>query len=249
MVEYSFFETIVAGNNPEELMKPYDSKTLVDNYIVYKYEDAKKIKENALKFYEELFSKINNNISDTDKEYYKEEYEDLKNMSDEDAYYFLTYEYEYDEKGNAISNKNPNGKYSFYQKGKLFSVPFITLDGKEVFQARKGEIDWDKMHLNGTEVYDIAWELVMNGRKPRTDYEKQIYENMKERTAYFSSFGNKDNYVLHSTAFWAYAFVDNNGWYELENNVNQFKWVSEFYDKFIEPLSDDTLLTIYECKK
>lgn len=249
MAEYSFFETIVAGENPEEIIKPYDSTILVDDYIVYKFSDAKKIKERTLNFYKQIFSTVSDNISETDKLYYKEEYEDLLNMSDEDAYYFLTYEYDYDKNGNAISNKNPKGKYKFYQKPKLFSVPFITYDGKEIFQACKGEIDWDKMHLNGTETYDIAWELVMGDRKPRSEYEKQIYENMKERKAYFSSFGNKDNYVLHSTAFWAYAFVDKNNWYELEDNINQFDWVTNFYDKFIKNLDDNTLLTIFECKK
>ena len=247
MIEYSFFETIVAGENPEELMKPYDSKTLVDKYIVYKYEDAKKIKNNTLKMYEELLK--SKHISEVDKQYYEEEYDELKEMSDEDAYYFLTYEYEYDDEGNAVSNKNPNGKYSFYQKGKLFSVPFITYDGREVFQARKKEIDWFKMHLNNQEIYRVAWEMVMEGKKPSNPNEENIYNNMKNRTAYFQAFGNKENYVIHSTAFWAYAFVDENGWTELDEGTNQFDWVSNFYEKYIEPLDENTLLTIYECKK
>lgn len=245
-MEYSFFETIVAGDNPEELMKPYDSNLKVEEYIVYKFSEAKKLKETTLNLYKEI---INSELSSGSKEYYEDEYNEIKDMSDEDAYLYLTYKYNYDKDMNAISTNNPNGKYKFYQKGKLFSVPFITKDGKETFQAYKGEIDWEKMHLNGQEIYKIAWEMVMENRKPKTDYEKQIYENMKERTTYFQQFGNKENYVIHSTAFWAFAFVDKNGWKELESNMNQFEWVSNFYEKFIKPLSKNTLLTIYECKK
>ena len=246
MIEYSFFEAIVAGDNPQELMKPYDSNLKVDKYIVYRFDEAAKLKETTLNLYQE---RIKSELSPASKEYYKEEYDEINTMSDEDAFLYLTYKYDYDENMNAVSTENPNGKYKFYQKGKLFSVPFITKDGKETFQTHKGDVDWDKMHLNGMEIYDVAWEMVMNGRKPRTDYEKQIYENMKERTAYFQSFGNKDNYVIHSTAFWAYAFVDSKGWYELESNMNQFEWVANFYEKYIKPLKDNTLLTIYECKK
>ncbi len=99
------------------------------------------------------------------------------------------------------------------------------------------------------EIYDRAWEMVMYGSGPVNDYENQIYDNMKARTAYFEKFGNKEAYVLSNTAFWAYAFVSKNGWIELEDNVDQFTWVRNFYEMFIDPLPDDTLLTIYECQK
>lgn len=245
-LDYSFFETIVAGENPEQLMKPYDGNRLVDEYIVYNYKDKKKIKENTLKLYDSIIKK---DIGSWESEYYKGEYDEVKKMSDEDAYFYLTCNYTYDKDNNAVSNINPAGKYKSFKKGQLFSVPFITLDGREVFQARKGEVDWEKMHLNGAEIYEAAWDMVMGNKKPSNPYEEQIYNNMKERVAYFSNFKNKENYVIHSTAFWAYAFVDKNNWYELEPNINQFDWVSNFYEKFIEPLDDNTLLTIYECKK
>ena len=104
--------------------------------------------------------------------------------------------------------------------------------------------------LHGGEIYRRAWEMVMEGSEPVNDYEKQIYENMKARTAYFEKFGTKENYVLSNTAFWAYAFVTKTGnWLELEDDMDQFVWVGKFYESFIDPLPDDTLLTIYECTK
>ena len=105
------------------------------------------------------------------------------------------------------------------------------------------------MHLHGGEIYSRAWEMVMEDSKPENDYEKQIYKNMKARTAYFEKFGTKENYIIVNTAFWGYAFVSKNGWAELEDEMDQFVWVRNFYPLFIEPLSDDTLLTIYECQK
>ena len=168
-MERDFFETIVAGENPLTLIAPYDNKIEVDNYIVYRYRDAKKLKEDKLKIYQQI---ISSNVSPATSEFYKEEYDELKDMDIDDAYFYLTSEYDYDENNNAISNRNPKGKYSFYQKGKLFSVPFITLDGREVFQARKKEIDWSRMHLSNSEAYRIAWETVMEHKQPKNGFEE-----------------------------------------------------------------------------
>ena len=123
------------------------------------------------------------------------------------------------------------------------------MDGREVFQARKKDVDWAKMHLNGKKVYENAWDMVMGKKQPKTDEEKIIYENMRNRVEYFRLFETKDNYVMQSTAFWAYAFVDENKWTELDETTSQFEWVKNFYDRFIKPLDDNTLLTIFECKK
>ena len=134
--------------------------------------------------------------------------------------------------------------------GKFFSVPFKTLNGEETFQARKKDIDWDSIHLNNQAVYKTAWETVMEGKEPKTEEDKIVYENMKNRKAYFEKYGDKKTYVISNTAFWGYAFLsEKEGWKELEPNVNQFIWVSQFFDRFIEPLDDNTLLTIYECVK
>ena len=89
----------------------------------------------------------------------------------------------------------------------------------------------------------------MGKKQPKTDEEKIIYENMRNRVEYFRLFETKDNYVMQSTAFWAYAFVDENKWTELDETTSQFEWVKNFYERFIKPLDDNTLLTIFECKK
>ena len=248
--EYNHFVALVAGDNPETLMSPYDKNIKTGPRVVYKYSDAEKIRNQYISIYKSIIS--SDKIEEGPfKEDAKDKLAIIENQTPEDFYYDLTDEYEHDEKsGDAITNENPNGKWSSYRLGKLFSVPFILNDGTETFQARKGDINWSLMHLHGGEIYERAWEMVMEGSEPQTDYEKTVYDNMKARTAYFEKFGTKENYVLGNTAFWAYAFVTTTGnWLELEDDMDQFVWVNNFYETFIDPLPDDTLLTIYECRR
>lgn len=247
--EYNHFVCIVASENPEALMATYNKALKTDKYIKYKKEDAEKLKEINTQFLRTLVD----NADENSKPLYENMLLECEEQDLEDFFYDLMLQSngEFDEEtGDIVSTENPNGKWASYQLGRAFSIPFYTLDGKEVFQARKKDIDWDKMHLFNQEPYKIAWETVMEGKEPETETEKTIYENMKNRVAYFKKFGSKENYIISCTAFWAYAFLSEaTGWVELEDDMNQFDWMSGFYDKFIRPLPDDMLLTIYECRK
>lgn len=245
--DYNFFTAIVAGENPDELMKEYDKNVTVDPYILYKCDDAHRLKDIYIdSCNEELKTE---NISSFEIDDIKDEINYVTSLSDEEFFDYFTEDYEKDDKGNAISSKNKKGKYSFYRMGKMFSVPFITLDGREVFQARKKDIDWYRIHLFGQEIYKRAWEMVMENSEPLNEHERTIYENMKNRTAYFEKFINKERYVLYATAFWGYAFVDKDKWIDIDSEPDGYKWVSEFFEKFIDPLDENTLLTIFECRK
>ena len=91
--------------------------------------------------------------------------------------------------------------------------------------------------------------MVMEGKTPSNEEETIIYENMKNRTQYFQSFGNRETYVASNTAFWGYAFLSEDvEWIDMEEH-EQFSWIMQFYDLFIKPLPDDTILTIIECRK
>ncbi len=248
--DFAHFVCIVAGENPEKLMEQYS--TLSGNgekHVLFKYSDAKNLQQRHITLLESLIEKAGLPPHYVDN--LKEELKDIKEMEPDDFFLTMTSEYEHDpETGDAYTTENPNGKWRAYEMGKFFSVPFKTLKGEEVFQARKKDIDWDVMHLNNQEVYKGAWEVVMEKRKPKNEQEKVIYDNMKNRTTYFEKYGDKKTYVISNTAFWGYAFLsEKEGWKELEPNVNQFVWVSQFYHRFIEPLDDNTLLTIYECTK
>ena len=246
--DYQHFVCIVAGDNPDELMKPYDRREKEEPYVRYHYKDAAKIKEKYIELYEGI---LNSDEETIDKEELEDIVNDLKEMSIEEFYEELTEGLTIDDKtGDAISTENRQGMFSYYEIGKWLSVPFLLKEGREVFQAKKSEINWDKIHLGGGDIYRRAWEMVMEGSTPTTEYEKQIFDNMKDKTAYFQKFENKENYIISNTAFWGYAFLsEKTGWVDASDTNDQFVWMAEYYNMFIKNLPDDTLLTIYECKK
>jgi hypothetical protein len=247
--DYRRFVCVVVGDNPDELMKEYDSKKNVDKYLVYRYEDAEKIRKQYIDMYERVVA--SENISQNDREDIKDMLDNIKNVSSDDFYLDLTLEYDLDEDtGDAYSTKNPNGRWSEYGRGGSFSLPLVLKDGTTTFSAKKGDVDWSKVHRHGVETYTAVWETVVEGRKPANEFEEKLYNNMKNANGYFQKFGTKENYVASCTAFWGYAFLSKDkGWLELEPNVNQFVWMNGFYDNFIAPLPDDATITIFECLK
>ena len=248
--DYRHFVCIVAGDNPKELIEPYNENNNTDPYVVYKYKDVTKIKACTVKYYKQLKETVQSPI---EKEYLTNSILDLEEMDNEEFFYSICEEnpnYYISDNGDIMCNKNPDGHYSYCNIGKLFSSPFITKDGKEVYQAKKGDIDWNKIHLNGGEAYKRVWEMVMEDSKPNDEHEQILYDNMKDKQAYFEKFETKENYVTSNTAFWGYAFLsDITGWLDAEDIEDQFVWMNNFYDLYIKNLPDDTLLTIYECKK
>ena len=246
--DYQHFVCIVAGKNPESLMSEYDKNKVVIPYIVYEYDKIPQLKKRFIDMYTMA---LNEGLNDAQQEYVKSMLQDLAEMDNDEFFYELVEndELTIGDDGNAYSTKNKDGKWSFYSIGKIFSIPFYLKDGREVFQAKKGEIDWEHMHLHGGEIYEKAWEMIMEAKEPQNDYEMTIYENMKDKQSYFEKFETKENYVASNTAFWGYAFLsDKTGWVDAEEE-EQFEWMKNYYDMFIKPLPDDTLLTIYECKK
>ena len=248
--DYNHFVCIVAGDDPNKLMGEYDNNKTVEPYIIYKYDDANKIKVSTINYYNEL-KKIATDTSEI--EYLINSILDLKEMSDDEFFETLCEDnpdYYFNDNGDIMSTKNPDGHFSYCNIGKLFSIPFLTMDGREVYQARKNEIDWDKVHLAGGDVYRRVWEMVMENSAPNDEHENVLFENMKDKIEYFNKFLTKENYVASNTAFWGYAFVsDMTGWMEINETDNQFTWITNFYDIFIKNLPEDTLLSIYECKK
>lgn len=248
--DYQHFVCIVAGDNPEKIMEEYNYNKVVTPYIVYKYKDANKIKTCTIKYYESLKNVANVPI---EIEYLTNSILDLKEMSDDEFFESLCDErpdYYISENGDIMSEQNPNGHFSYCNIGKLFSIPFLTKDGRETYQAKKGDIDWDKIHLNGGDAYKRVWEMVMENSLPNDEHEKVLYENMKDKVAYFEKFETKENYIVSNTAFWGYAFVSEMiGWIDAEDIEDQFVWMTNYYNLYIKNLPDDTLLTVFECKK
>lgn len=242
------FTVVVIGDNHKEIMAKYDNKIKVEPYITMKLSEAKSYHRRYISFYEEILKR--DDIGEEARELAELSLQTLREQDDIDFFLDTAANLDYEineETGDAYSSKNPNGKYDFCKVGKELSMPLKDYEGNEIFSAKKSDIDWSAIHLANTYPYEVAWDTVMEGKKPEGKREEQLYENMKNRTGYFQKFGTKENYVACSTAFWGYAYVDKNGWIELEENVDQFKWVSEFFERFILNLPDDETITIYEC--
>lgn len=240
---YKHFTVIVAGDDPETLMKDYDNNLKIEPYVLYHYNDAQELKNKYIDIYRKILNKSNY-------DFIKPLIDEIEEQSASEFFENLTIDLDHDENtGDAITNKNPLGKWSYYSIGKHLSIPFKLKDSnEEVFQSLKKDIDWKVMHLYNNHIYEAAWDMVMNGKKPTNDEEKLIYENMKERTLYFQSYDNKENYVLVNSSFWAYAFLSNEtGWVEMDDETSQFEWVKNYYNNFIKNLPNETKLTIYEC--
>ena len=52
--QYNHFVAIVAGDNPEVLMSPYDKNIRTEPRVVYKYEDAGPLRERYIGLYKAL---------------------------------------------------------------------------------------------------------------------------------------------------------------------------------------------------
>lgn len=248
--EFSYFVTIVAGENHKDIIEKYNENNEVERYVKMKFDinELTKLKN----FYVEFHKKLALETEDKEeKNFHIEKALLYKTMQPLDFYYEINEDEEFDEEtGDVLSVKNPNGKFTSCGIGLFMSVPFCLKDGTTSFSAKKGDIDWSKCHLAHQDVYAAAWDMVMGSKKPETEEEQIIYDNMKNREGYFLKFETRENYIITSTAFWGYAFCSENlGWMEMEPNINQFEWVNGFFDNFIKPLNDDVLLTIYECKR
>lgn len=242
--KYKHFTVIVAGDDPEKLMNYYDYNMKIEPLVLYKLKDASKLKDECIKIYEKLYVKLNKNLI------IKEKIDSLKKMTPQEYFDELTINLEHDTKtGDAFTTINPNGKWKSYQLAKHIGIPFkLKNTNEEVYQALKKEINWDIMHLYNSKLYETTWDMVINNKKPSNEEEEMIYNNMKERKLYFYNFGDKKNYVIVNSSFWAYAFLsEKTGWVEMDENTLQFDWIKNYYYKYITPLDDNSKLTIYEC--
>ena len=71
---------------------------------------------------------------------------------------------------------------------------------------------------------------------------------MQDKQLYFSKFKNKEHYFDYSTSYWNFAYVDEkHKWVDINSAKNDEEWINTFYERFVLPLQDDDLITIFEC--
>ncbi len=240
---------MVVGDNPDKLMEKYSKSLKVKPYIKYKYLDADKLKSNAEKVIREM---INNSdklmLNDFQLNYFKERLKAIISMTSFEYYRLITQGMYYDENGNALTEENPYGKWDKFNLGKNFSYPLKLKDGKESYQAKAKDIDWASMNMNPeyVKLFETIWDLVVNDNMPSTKEEETLKANWENKKNYLSKFKSVEEFVSHNCAYWNYAYLDDRGWTDVDDDNNESAWINGFYDRFIKKLKEDDLVTIFE---
>lgn len=243
-----FFNVMVIGDNPKEIMNKYSLDFEVESYVKYEYLKADKYLANAIKTLEGVLSNADKiGIEPSTVEVLSMRLKNLKKLTPFEYYRGLTEGMYYDENGNALTTENPDGHWKTARIGRNFALPLKLKDGSESYSARMEDIDWFGMN-EPTALYEAAWEMVVDGREPSNEQEEKVYESMKDKSAYFSKFKDKGEYVNYSTRYWNYAFVDKNGWVDIDTyGGDEKEWINTFFERFISKLDANELVTIYEC--
>ena len=248
-VKNRFYSLMVVGDNPDEMVKKYDSNLEVEPYIKYHYKDAGKLKKKSIKVIENMIENADKaGLSEIVVDYLKDRIKALKSISDFEYYTTISSELTYNENGDALSTENPDGKYSSCRVGKNLCIPLVLKDGSEVFSAKASDVDWDNMHMVKCDIYKLAWRLFHGEIEPSNEQEQQIYDNIKDQKKYFDGFDCENDYVNYNCSYWNYAYLDENGWVDGSDYKN-YEWITSFYEKFVTKLNPDDIITIYECSK
>lgn len=243
-----FYSLMVVGNNPKGIIEKYSSDYKSEPYVKYKYLDAKKYQKNAIKVIKAMLDNIDTvKINPSMKETLQIRLDSLMQLTPFEYYRELTDGMYYNEDGDALCEENPNAKYNTARIGRNFALPLKLKNGTEAYSALAKDVDWESMNGVNKSVYESAWDMVMNGKKPETKEEKTIYNAMKDKDVYFSKFKSKEAYVNYSTSYWNYAYADINGWSDIDDEGNEEKWINEFYPRFVENLNPNDMVTIFEC--
>ena len=112
---------MVVGDNPDEMIKKYDSTMKVEPYIKYHYDDAGKIKKKAIKLMQDIVDNSDKvSLTNIMIDYLKDRIKILKGMSDFEYYTSITTDMDINENGDAITTENPDGKYATCRIGKNY---------------------------------------------------------------------------------------------------------------------------------
>ena len=234
-------------------------------YAEYLKDKKKYVKEcnnkNHIKYIEEEFPK---RLTWTDEECYLDE---IRYCEKEDI----------GKDGEIYSTYNPKSKWDWYQlggrwygllklkKGKTGTSGELGLmdscfndDDEHTDQAKKGDIDF-------TPTKEIIknlkrkWELIMEGKKPKNKEEKEILTWAYKKEYYLKEYDSKEDYIKRESEFGTFAVLKDGVWYE-KGSMGWFgcssathndskKWDKSFFEKWIKNLSDETLLSVYDCHK
>jgi hypothetical protein len=233
--------------NPDKLIEKYSSSVKGKKRIKYRFIDSEKLRKNEISLLKEM---LKNGCEKSEIIQYR--LEQLENTTDFENYKHLVEGLEIDDNGDAWTDENEDIKFDTFEKARgHFSIPFPLQNGEFAFKAKKSDVIWSEIHQNKRimKQYETMWKLFKKEKEPSDENEKKLYEGIKNMDNYFSAFIDMDSFISHNTSFFTYAYCDKDGWLDIDNSKEDSRiWINNYFNKFIEPLSEDSILTLYECK-
>lgn len=230
----SHFTVLVVGDSPEDRLAPFQENNMGD------------CPEEYLEFFDVT-------------EKYQKQYQEIKqDYSSFDAFMSDCTGYEVDPKTLKYGYwENPRAKWDWYLLGGRWSGYFLLTDGSRADAALNGTIDWQAMTA----------EKAFKAKSDYSELEAKIATDLNHNAAraWFefgvASIKNNDNFTLESKESYiarcstvaTFAVLIGGTWYEREGGWSAVvteeesnKWNSKFIS-LIESLSNDTLLSLYDC--
>lgn len=229
------YTVLVAGDID---LSKYDKNITVSPYVAYKFSERSKIREVALQTYNELYKKFTSNkdFNPTLSSLFLMKLQDIEEMSDEEYFEEITKDMKYNENGDAITEENPNGKFSeLLEPCLLTAVPLKD----SYFKCKVSELYPYKVNIFEQKKCEERWDDIMSG-----EYAPMIKESL------ISRYGNKETYVkvMMEPMFYNAFVSESTGWLE-QSDEDQIQWVINFRERFIKNLPEDTILKVLNFKK
>ena len=227
------YTVLVAGN--VDLSK-YDINKKVTPYVVYEYKNRNEIRKKVIGFYDEYIKSLHATDSNSVlKNILSMKMQDIIEMTDEEYFDTATNGMMFDEEtGNAMTDFNPDGKYSLIEDAnKEYAMPLVG----DKFKCKVKDLPPKSVDEKNVKIYEEHWDNVM-----------KYGSSLKEEYKYF--YKDKETYVNVMTEPLFYnAFVsDETGWLE-QTPTNQIEWVLTFRENFIDKLDKETDLKVYNFKR
>ena len=237
---------LVVGDNPLQLLSKYVEKQLSEPQLIYHLADAEKLLQDKIRLNEKVLAK--GNLSAQQQNLFNQIISYLRSITPEEYYRNLTQGLGIDEKGDAYTFSNLDGKIEKYQEPTQYFIPFLRHDGTTCFHCHKGDVDWQKMYMDNAQLFESTWGIIKEGKKPENSQENSILQNKSRLLYVLNQYSSKDEYVNINSSYWTHAYLDENGWHDIDE-TNSLEWIGNFYKRFIEPLNDTQNITIFEYFK
>lgn len=223
------YTVLVAGDVD---LSDYDLNKQVSPYVVYKYNEKHKIREQAINVYQEFVQNINSKSNNQLlKPLIECKLQEIIEMTDEEYFEKVTNGMTFDNKtGDALNNINPKGRYrTIKEANEKYTVPLF----EKSFECQVCDLDLTTKKDDLSEKYAEHWDYIMT-----------CAPFIKEE--YINNYKDKDTYVNVMTEPLFYnAFVsEKTGWLE-QGDEDQIQWILTFKERFIDNLPKNTKLKVY----